>query len=446
METTKISRRYLVPAAAAAFTILPRGARGANEKLNIAAVGFGGMGKEYIKGCANENIVALCDVDSVYSAPVVARYPNAKVYKDYRVMLEKEKAIDAVIVGTPDHAHAFVSMAAIRAGKAVYCAKPMTRTLHEVRAVTLAAREAKVATQMSVQSCASDPACTTEEWVKSGAIGPVRDVHVWSDRPIWPQAVARPLDAAVVPSGLDWDLWLGPAPKRPYHPIYHPFNFRGWVDFGTGALGDMACHAFHVIFRSLNLTHPLSVSASIALVREPLIAERGYKSRTAKFPETYPHASMITWDFPAREGLPPVRMHWYDGGLTPPRPEGMDPVRRMPIDGMYFAGDKGVIWSGFSGGPSVLGDELKRSFVPPAKTVARSSGHYLEWIAAAKGGPPANCNFEFGGLITETALLGVVAQRSPNRRLEWDSVNLRIPNDSVANELVNPPYRDGWSL
>jgi hypothetical protein len=245
---TKVSRRGFVPGAGtalAAFTILPRhvlggaGYKPPSEKLNIAGVGVGGMGANYLRNCESENIVALCDVDDTYAAKTFARYPSARTYRDFRVMLEKEKGIDAMVIGTPDHTHAVVAMAAMRLGKHVYCAKPVTRTIFEARQLAKAAREAKVATQMSVQSCASDAACSTAEWVQAGAVGAVREVHVWTDRPIWPQGLARPEDSFIVPSTLDWDLWLGPAPRRPYHPIYHPFNFRGWCDFGTGALGDI---------------------------------------------------------------------------------------------------------------------------------------------------------------------------------------------------------------
>jgi len=445
-----ISRRAFTPAAAAALVLASRqGARGAqlppSDQLNIAGVGIGGMGQNYLKGCESQNIVALCDVDEVLAAPVFNRYPKAARYSDFRVMLEKEKTIDAVIIGTPDHAHAAVSMAAIAAGKAVYCAKPMTRTIFEARTVARAAREHKVATQMSVQSCASEGACATEEWVQSGIIGPVRAVHVWTDRPIWPQSLARPAEQEPVPAGLNWDLWLGPAPQRPYHPIYHPFNFRGWVDFGTGALGDMACHSFHVIFRALKLGPPVGVNASTTFIREGVRATRAYKSRRANFPETYPASSLVTWDFPARGDQPPVSMHWYDGGIQPPRPAELDIHTRMPEEGLYFVGDKGVLWSGFSGGPKLLADSLKRSFTPPEKTVPRTIGHYKEWIAAAKGGKPANCNFDFASLITETALLGVIAQRT-GRPLIWDSEAMRITNDQAADRLVRPQYREGWTL
>lgn len=443
-----LTRRQFVAgaAAAAAFTIVPREAFGANEKLNIAAVGVGGMGGEYVRGCERENIVALCDADEGYSARTRGRYPKAKYYRDYRDMLEKEKDVDAVIIGTPDHTHAVIAMAAMRLGKAVYCAKPMTRTLHEVRTLSTYAREHKIATQMSVQSCASDAACNTAEWVQSGIIGPVREVHVWSDRPIWPQGLARPTDTPPVPAGLDWDLWLGPAPARPYHPVYHPFRFRGWIDFGTGALGDMACHTFHVIFRALNLGQPTSVSASIPFIQQAVINGTSVGTRKAQFPETFPIASIVTWDFPARGEQPPVRMTWYDGGLKPPRPRDLDKDVPMPGDGLYFVGDKGVLWSGFTGGPKLLSEELRKSFTPPAKTLKRTTDHYGEWCAAAKGGPPAACEFGFGGLLTETALLGVLAQRNPGELLQWDAENLRIPNNDAANKMINPPYREGWTL
>jgi len=441
--------------ALAAITILPRhvlggvGYQAPSDKLNIAAVGVGGVGASYVKGCESQNIVAFADVDHALAAKTFSLYPRARTYRDYRVMLEKEKHIDAVIVGTPDHSHAMIAMAAIQLGKAVYVAKPMTRTIAETRAITKAAREKRVATQMSVQSCASDAACSTAEWVQSGVVGQVREVHVWSDRPVWPQWLARPAKSASVPKSLDWDLWLGPAPYRPYHPIYHPFNFRGWVDFGTGALGDMALHSFHVIFTALKLARPTNVEACNTVVMLPALhgdSDKNWtRSRKAQFNETFPHSSIVTWDFPARDGLPPVRLNWYDGGLKPPRPQGMDAAEPWGDDGLMFVGDKGVLLSGFTGGPQLVTTAQKAAFTPPQKTLERTLGHYQEWIAAAKGGPPAKCNFEFASLIAETALLGVIAQRT-GRYLTWDWENMRIPNDSAANDLLSSEYRSGWSL
>jgi predicted dehydrogenase len=457
-STAGMTRRHFVPAAGsalAAITILPRHVLGGvgytapSDKLNIAAVGVGGMGANYVKGCESENIIAFADVDHTLAAHTFSLYPKARTYKDFREMLDKEKSIDAVIVGTPDHSHAVIAMAAIKLGKAVYVAKPMTRTIQEARAITKAAREQKVATQMSVQSCASDAACATAEWVQSGVIGQVREVHVWSDRPVWPQWLARPANTASVPHKLDWDIWLGPAPKRPYHPIYHPFNFRGWVDFGTGALGDMALHSFHVIFTALNLTHPSNVEACNTVVMLPAAHGEGdfswTRSRKAQYPETFPHSSIVTWDFAEREGQPPVRLNWYDGGLKPPRPAGLDASEAWGGDGLMFVGDKGVLLSGFSGGPRLVTAAQKSAFTPPPKSLPRSPGHYQEWISAAKGGPPAMCNFEFASLIAETALLGVIAQRT-GKFLAWDAGNMRITNDSAANELVSAEYRSGWSL
>jgi predicted dehydrogenase len=325
----------------------------------------------------------------------------------------------------------------------------MTRTIDEARALTKAAREHKVATQMSVQSCASEEACATAEWVRSGVIGAVREAHVWSDRPVWPQWLARPKETPHVPHHLDWDLWLGPAPERPYHPLYHPFNFRGWVDFGTGALGDMALHSFHIVFTALDLKYPVSVEANNSIVMLPALhgdADMTWtRCRKAQFPETFPNSSQVTWDFPARGDQPPVRLHWYDGGLRPPRPLGLDPAEPWGADGLMFVGEKGVLLSGFSGGPRLVTAAQKASFTPPPKTLERSKGHYEEWIAAAKGGPPAKCNFEFASLIAETALLGVIAQRT-GKFLQWDSENARIANDAAANELVHAQYRPGWSL
>jgi predicted dehydrogenase len=448
----QLTRREFA-AALAAISAVPGAVRGAaeskspNEKLNIAAVGVGGMGGNYVAGCASENIVALCDVDDQYAANIHRRYPKAKTYRDYRVMLDQQKDIDAVIIGTPDHTHAFIAMAAMRLGKHVYCAKPLTRTLREARTVTETARAMKVATQMSVQSCGSEDACATAEWVRSGVIGAVREVQVWTNRPIWPQALTRPADKPPVPAGLDWDLWLGPAPERPYHPIYHPFRFRGWVDFGTGALGDMACHTFHVIFQALKLGAPVSAQASAPGHQQDVeYFPGGYRPRRADYSETYPAASIVTWEFPARGELPPVRMTWYDGGLTPPRPRDLDADLAWPTEGLYFVGDQGVLWSGFSGGPRLLSESLRKSFVKPPKTLPRTADHYKEWVTAAKGGPPAACNFDFGGLLTETALLGVVAQRLPGQLLAWDAANLKITNNERANRLVDQPCRTGWAL
>ena len=456
-----VSRRDFVPGAGtalAAFTLFPRHVLGGagyvapSDKLNIAGVGVGGMGAAYLQGCESENIVALADVDFDFAAKTFARYPNAKTYRDFRVMLEKEKGIDAVIIGTPDHTHAVVAMATIQLGKHLYCAKPMTRTVYECHQVARAARQAKIATQMSTQSSASEIACSTEELLKSGAIGPVREVYYWTDRPVWPQGLLRPLETPPLPSNLEWDLWLGPAPSRPYHPVYHPFTWRGWYDFGTGALGDMALHKFHVVFRALKLTYPTSVNSTSIIVRE--LAPPGQAnplwtfSRTLKFPESFPGAEIVTWDFPARGDLPPVRLHWFDGGLKPPRPADLEAGQSLPPEGVYYVGDKGVllVGGGAAGKANVLLPAAKfKDFTAPPKTIPRTIGHYKEWILAAKGGPPANANFDFSRLTAETALLGVISART-GKHLFWDPQNMRFTNDDDANQYINPPYRSGWSL
>lgn len=443
MSEMRMTRRS---AAAAAFTILPRHVLGGqagkapSDKLNIAGVGVGGMGANYLRNCETENIAALCDVDGLVAAKTFARYPGARTYRDFRVMLEKEKGIDAVVIGTPDHSHAFVALAAMQMGRHVYCAKPLTRTVQEARALARAAAEHRVATQMSVQSCASEGACATAEWLAAGAVGNVREVHVWSDRPIWPQGLARPSEAFPVPATLDWDLWLGPAAARPYHPIYHPFRWRGWYDFGTGALGDMACHSLHVFHRVLKLGQPKAVQASCTVPAEPVMERAAgkvvIKTRRTRQPETFPMSSVVVWDFPG------LRLFWYDGGLKPPRPAELDPARVMGISGILFTGDKGVMLSGFSGGPQFTSN---RAFTTPAKTLPRTRGHYQEWIAAAKGGPPANCHFGFGSRLTELALLGVIAQRT-GKYLEWDGAEMRFTNDAEASALLTGTYRPGWGL
>lgn len=453
-----LSRREFAPRAAAALAgimLLPRHVLGGpgytapSEKLNIAGVGVGGMGGEYLKHLESENIVALCDVDSEKAAKTFSRYPNAKTYRYFRELLDKEKGIDAVVIGTPDHTHAVVAMAALQLRKHVYCAKPMTRTIYEARKLVTAAREANVATQMSVQSCASEEACATAEWIRAGAVGEVREVHVWSDRPVWPQGLTRPDETLPVPSTFDWDLWLGPSPERPYHPVYHPFRWRGWHDFGTGALGDMGCHTFHVIVQALQLEQPTRVQACSNFTVVPAYdddADEAWMfSKKAKFPETYPMSSIVVWNFPARGKLPPVRVSWYDGGLRPVQPEGWPEAKEYPKDGILFYGSKGVLFSKFAGGPMIVTRAKNKGFTPPRKILPRTKDHYLEFVEAAKGGKPASCNFDFGGLLTEIVLVGTIAQRT-GKVLEWDGPNGRFTNSEAGNELIQPPFRSGWSI
>ncbi len=445
-----ITRRESIRIAGAAALALGQASsatrfKSPNEKLNIAAVGFGGMGANYIAGCGSENIVSLCDVDDKLAAPVFTKYPKAARFKDFRRMFDRAKDFDAVIIGTPDHTHASIAVAAMQLGKHVYCAKPLTRTVSECRRVAAVARETGVATQMSVQSCASDASLTMAEWIQAGAAGTVREVHVWTDRPVWPQALARPAAGPAIPEGLDWDGWLGPARAVPYNPIYHPFNWRGWTDYGTGALGDMACHAFHIVFTALKLDHPTAVQAAtnFQMVPDPG-ATTWFKARKLEFLETFPAASMVSWDFAARGNQPPVRMIWYDGGMRPPRPMGLARDKKLDVGGLMFVGDKGTLLGGFTGGELQLLRPDAGDWRPPEKTLPRSKGHYIEWIEAAKGGPAANCRFEFATLLTETALLGVIAQRTAGD-LSWDSKVARFDNAPEANKMLRDEYRTGWT-
>ncbi len=449
-----LTRRALIPGAAA--LIVPRrvlggpGYQAPSDTLNIAGVGVAGMGRRYLKNCETENIVALCDVDHGFAAKVFKRYPKAKVYTDFRELLDKEKSIDAVVVATPDHNHAMIQMAALRLRKHIYSAKPLTHNLHELRTVANAARDAKVATQMSVQSCASDEAQSTAEILMAGVIGPVSEVHIWCDHPLYPAGQKRPQATPSVPAGMDWDRWIGPAPYRSFHPLYHPWLWRSWWDFGTGTIGDMTCHGLHVFYEALELGAPASVHGSRTKMHGGLFQMAADGRETLppliETPECESYSTMVTWDFPARGKHPPVRVHWYDGGLRPHRPLELDPRTPLPATALLFVGANGKLLSDYSGGKNqLLPEKAFRDFVPPPKTLPRSSGHYREWIQAAKGGTPANCNFELGSQLTEVALLGTLAARTA-RYLEWDSRNLKVTNDPVANELVNPPYRNGWVL
>ena len=446
-QNKKISRRDFMGAAAAVtvLTIVPRSVLGGrrniapSEKLNIAGIGVGGQGSGDLRAMDSQNIVALCDVDWRHAAGTFRRYPNATKYKDFRRMLDKEdKNIDAVVVATPDHIHAVASMAAIKRNKHVYCEKPLTHSVYEARMIAKAAREHNVATQMGNQGQASEGTRLMSEYIWAGAIGPVREVHVWTDRPLrgindvyWPQGVDRPTDTPPVRDNLDWDLWLGPAPYRPYHPAYVPFKWRGWWDFGTGALGDIGCHSIDPIWRALKLKSPVSVEASCTLVNN----------------ETYPVASMVTYHFDAREDMPPVKMTWYDGGLRPPRPDELNEGQRFGTNGTLFVGDKGKMF-----GYTIIPESLRKEVGKPPKVLPRSPGHHQEWIDACKGGKPAGSNFDHAGPLAEAVLLGNVALRPEikkeltNKSLLWDSAAFTFTNLPEANKYLHGEYREGWSL
>ncbi len=448
MTENRTNRRTFGRATAgfAAFSVVPRSVLGGpgylapSEKLNIAGIGVGGRGAGDIKELESQNIVALCDVDARSAAGTFNRHPKARKYEDFRVLLDKEdRNIDAVVVATPDHCHAPASLAAIRRGKHVYCEKPLSHTVYEARLMAQAAREHKVATQMGNQGQAGEEVRVLCETIWAGAIGQVREVHVWTDRPLngvnsvfWPQGIDRPTGTPPVPQGLNWNLWLGPAADRPYNPAYLPFTWRGWWDFGTGALGDIGCHALDPVFRALKLGHPVAIEACCSLVND----------------QTYPVASRVTYDFPARGDLAPVRVHWYDGGMKPPRPAELAPDRRWDTNGHLYVGDKGKML-----GSRIIPEARRREFGRPPRTLERSPGHHQEWINACKGGKPAGSNFpDHAGLLAEVVLLGNVALRATIKqkllgaKLLWDGAAFRFTNLPEANAYLTKEYRAGWSL
>jgi predicted dehydrogenase len=472
----------VVTASAVVWQIIPRHVLGQgqvppSEKLLIASIGVGGQGRSdfaSISRAGGNSQVAICDVDprqmamlqGERAAGTVAQ--KCKVFTDYRKMLDEMKDIDAVVIATHDNMHAMCSMEAIRRGKHVYCEKPLTHDVWEARQVAEAARKAKVATQMGNSGQASEQTRRLSELVWSGVIGPVPEAHIWTDRPsnglfneYWPQGVARPTDTPPVPQGMEWDLWIGGAPMRPYNPAYHPFKWRGWWDFGTGALGDMGCHRFDPVFRALKLSHPTAVQASSTRVND----------------ETYPLGSMVTYYFPERSAdpqttnthirgvtgraagaiaMPPVKLTWYDGGLRPPRPRELPENDMMGDNGIMLIGDKGFILDSGAGRDAarVYPESLREAAAASAVKLPPSpGGHFVEWIDACKGkNPAAGSNFDFAGPLTEVVLMGNIALRSsirkllPQHKLEWDAAAFKFTNLDVANQYLRREYRSGWSL
>jgi len=441
---TQLSRRQFVQAGAAAAGLLvfPRGLFGqdapqASEKLNVACIGAGGRGGAAVEGVLGENIVALCDVDDERAAGAFEKAPDAKRYRDWRRMFdEMANEIDAVTVSTPDHMHFPPARAAIELGKHVYVEKPLTHTIWEARQLRRLAERARVQTQMGNQGHANEGTRLLREWIQAGAIGNVTEVHHWTDRPIWPQGIGRPDHSdcvPVVPENFDWDLWLGVAPERPYDPAYHPFNWRGWWDFGTGALGDMGCHIMDGAFWALDLGYPTRVEAAASPVNE----------------ETAPTASIVTYHFPARGPMPPVTVRWYDGGLKPPIPIDLEPDRTWPENGSLLVGDKGrILTSTYCETVRIVPESKMQEFLPnrPEKTIPRvEGGPFAEWIRACKGGAPAGSNFAHSGPLTEVVLLGNLALRS-GRPLEWDGEKMAVTNWPEANRFVTKEYRPGWGV
>jgi predicted dehydrogenase len=423
-----------------------------NEKINIACIGVGGKGDSDTDQAGHYgNIVALCDIDDNYLDHKATTFPHAKKYNDFRKMLEEmNKQIDAVTVSTPDHTHAPASIMAMKMGKHVYCQKPLTHDVYEARMMKEIANKHKVATQMGNQGTAENGLRQAVEIVQAGGIGPVSEAHVWTNRPIWPQApelVARPAEAPV-PKHVHWDLFLGTAPERPYalytnkkgeiKPAYHPFAWRGWWDFGTGALGDMACHTANMPFMALKLQYPTSISAESGPIN----------------PETYPGWATVTWEFPARGDMPPVKLVWYeghrDGVRNLPGPELLK-GQKASDSGALLVGAKGTLYSPNDYGADfqLLPRENFEGYKPPSPTLPRNGGGddgmKREWVTAIKGGPPAMSNFDYASLLAETVLLGNVAIRL-GKKLEWDGPGLKVTNCPEAAQYIKREYRKGWEL
>jgi predicted dehydrogenase len=469
-------RRFIKTAgtAAAAFTIVPRfvlgkGYRAPSDTLYVAGIGVGGKGESDIRSFAESGkaeIAFLCDVDDRRAAKSIERFPKAKYYKDFREMLDKEhKSIDAVSVSTPDHNHAVQAHAAMQLGKHVYVQKPLTHDIYEARILTEAAKKYKVVTQMGNQGASGDGVRQLREWYNAGIIGEVHTVYVWTNRPVWPQGIPWPTEKSQVPKELDWDLWLGTAPYKDYVEKIVPFNWRGWWDYGTGALGDMACHLVEPPFRVLNLNYPLDVTASVGSVYVDEF-QRGY------FPESCPPSSYIVFTFPGK-GKQNIKLHWMDGGIQPPRPDELGPNEIMGDggNGVIFIGTKGkMMCSTYGANPRLL-PTSKTEEVKIRQTIPRvpggADGHYAQWVEACLkgyGNMEVSSPFEIAGPLTETILMGNLAIRShdireprkdrpgqfdyPGRniKLMWDGKNMRITNFDPANQFVKREYREGWKL
>ena len=449
MRESKMTRRAFLAAATTTATLAfsgwaakPNTARviprklSPNEKLNIAGIGVGGMGRSDIMNCRSENIVALCDVDWKKAEETFHDLPDPKKYKDYRKMLEEmDKEIDAVTVSTPDHMHAPAAYMAMMMGKHVRVQKPLTHTIAEARLLAKTAKETGVVTQMGNQGHAGDGVRELCEMVWAGAIGEVKEAHIWTNRPIWPQGMPKPLPGRPVPEELDWDLWIGVAPMRPYNPGYAPFKWRGWWDFGCGAIGDMACHIMDPAFWSLKLGEAPEYSVEV-LTQEDM---------TEQSP---PKKSIIKFTFPARADMGPVDIYWYDGGLLPPRPEGVPEDQKLGDgdNGSLFIGTKGVMTSGCYGGESrLLPDELMQDYKRPEPTIPRipDGNSYANWIACCKSGQQACSDFSYAGPLTEVANMGNVALLA-GEKIVFDVASMKIKNNRAANRLLTKKYRKGW--
>lgn len=474
-----LSRRNFVKSAsvaAAAFTIVPRFVLGGknfnapSDTLYIASIGAGGKGgsdmSEMVKIMPGETkskakIIAMADVDDRRAAGSRTKFPDAKYYKDFRVMLDKEKGFDACTISTPDHTHAVAAMAAMMRGKHVYVQKPLTHDIYEARMLTEAARKYKVVTQMGNQGGSGDDVRKMKEWYDAGLIGDVTKVTGWTNRPVWPQGIPAPTGDFPVPAELDWDLWLGPAQAINYNPAYVPQSWRGWCNFGTGALGDMACHILDPVFRILPIDYPTEVEASVGALY------KGYFDQSFN-DDSYPTSSMIHFKYPGKNGKPDISLTWMDGGNLPARPNELLPEEELGNwdGGVLFEGTKGKIMADCYGeNPRLLPTRLMKETSLPKETLPRvPEGHYLQWVNACLKGfgkATTSSNFDFAGPFVESVLMGNLAIRTYNyrstgkdgkmtlpgrKKLLWDAKNMKITNFDEANQFVKREYRSGWSL
>lgn len=446
MNTPSLTRRGFLrnataaTAATIAFPHVMRSGEGAspNNRLNIACVGVGGRGAAAVGALKDENLVAFCDVDDARAARTFKQFPAVPRFRDYRKMLEHlGSTIDAVTVSTPDHMHFPIAMAAMALGKHVFVEKPMAHTIEEARTLARVAREKKLATQMGIQGHAGEGMRLLKEWRQAGVLGDVREIHSWTDRPIWPQGVKAPDHSKflpVTPETLDWDLWLGVAPVRAYDPAYVPFTWRGYWDFGTGAMGDMGCHMMDGGFWALELGAPTALEAISARQTEL----------------SAPPASLVTYEFPARRGMPALKWMWYDGGLQPAIPPCFEEGRALPENGTLVVGSKASVLADANYNSIRIVPEAQMQRLTPSlppKTLPRIPGgnHFKEWVGACKGGPAAGANFEYSARLTETVLLSNVALRA-RRRIEWDPAAMKVTNLPAANQFLAKSYRPGFGV
>lgn len=446
----KLTRRHFLRSTsvgATLFSIVPRHVLGdsnrkaANERINIAGIGVGGQGWSDIRAVGNENVVALCDVDTRQAAKAFERFPKAKRYRDFRKMLDAmDHQIDAVVVAIPDHAHAVAVADAIRRGKHVYCEKPLAHSIHEVRRLMQLAQQHKVITQLGNQGHSSGSIRTFCEWIWDGAIGEVKEVHAFCDafKNVYCQIDKLPLlkEKEKVPPELDWDLWLGPTRFRPYHRMFCPWNWRGWTRYGTGAIGDWVCHVVDPSFWALDLGAPVTVHANV----------EGYDPK--KDAEVYPPGTEITYQFPAKGDRGPIKLVWYDGNKRPPRPSQLEPGRNPPGTGEIVIGDQGAIMHGShgAGGVRIIPEAKMRAYKKPEPTIPRAAEHHQDWLQAIRQGRQAGSNFDYGGPLTEIGLLGLIAIRFPGTTLQWDAENMRFSNCDEASACITPQFRPGWTL